>query len=81
MKTKPPCKVDGVECAQRRFGCRDECEAWRRWQEIHEQECAQARKRKMVSSDANEFMRQQSKRVRLRYQAEYEKNRRMTRDK
>lgn len=81
MLTKPPCKVDGVECAQRRFGCRDECEAWRKWQVIHEQECAQVRKRKMLNSDANEFMMQQSKRARLRYQAEYEKNRRMTRDK
>ena len=40
MRTKPPCKASGVDCPRRHVGCQSECEAFRKWQEIHKQERA-----------------------------------------
>lgn len=36
--TKPPCKVDGVNCPKRYVGCHADCEAWHKWLAVHEAE-------------------------------------------
>lgn len=36
--TKPPCKVNGVECQKRYIGCRAECEQYHEWLAKHEAE-------------------------------------------
>lgn len=81
MRTKPPCKVDGVDCQRRRVGCRAECKEWREWQAAHERECEQMRQNKTMASDADEFLVQQPRRARLRSQAQYEQNRRNMKNK
>ena len=36
--TKPPCKVDGIDCPRRYNGCRAECEEYHKWLAKHEVE-------------------------------------------
>lgn len=40
MRTKPPCKVSGVDCTKRHVGCQSECEEFIKWQAVHAQEKA-----------------------------------------
>lgn len=40
MRTKPPCKANGVDCQHRAVGCHAHCEAYQEWQALHEQEKA-----------------------------------------
>jgi hypothetical protein len=40
MRTKPPCKKDGVDCTKRHVGCQPECDAFIKWQAVHAQEKA-----------------------------------------
>ena len=36
--TKPPCKVNGVNCERRYVGCQSDCEAYHEWLAVHETE-------------------------------------------
>lgn len=36
--TKPPCYVEGGSCLDRHTGCHAECQRYKDWQIIHEQE-------------------------------------------
>jgi hypothetical protein len=36
--TKPPCKVDGVNCPKRYIGCHADCEAYHKWMDVHAKE-------------------------------------------
>ena len=38
MKARPPCKVDGIDCQNRRVGCRADCTAWKEYAEAHKAE-------------------------------------------
>jgi len=40
MRTKPPCKTNGVDCTKRHVGCQSECEEFIKWQVVHAQEKA-----------------------------------------
>jgi len=52
--TKPPCKVDGVECDKRYVGCRAVCEQYHEWLIQHEAELQNKREyhnRNRISND------------------------------
>ena len=73
MKTKPPCKVNGIDCPRRYIGCRAGCEDWHKWLAIHEEEREQ---RKRASfNEADDFMIRQGERVRQARHREYLKER------
>lgn len=76
MKTKPPCKVDGVECAQRRVGCRDECEAWKRYEAAHAEEIEKTRRKREAERDVEDFMVKSGDRARMFGRIKYETRKR-----
>lgn len=49
--TKPPCKVDGIECPRRYIGCRAECEEYHKWVATHAREKARERMDKQNEAD------------------------------
>ena len=55
--TKPPCKVDGVECNKRYVGCRAECEVWHEWLAVHSEEKEAQDAYRNSNSDACAFTR------------------------
>lgn len=61
MKTKPPCKVNGVDCPRRYVGCRAGCEKWHEWLVVHERETA--RRRQYRHNEADGFLVGRKKRV------------------
>lgn len=67
--TKPPCKVDGVECSRRYIGCRSECEEYHDWMVKHETEMEQQRKGK--KNEADDFLIEQSERVKRARHRDY----------
>lgn len=52
MKTKPPCKVNGIDCSERYVGCRAECDRYHEWMAVHEREMA-ARRQSLKRDDAD----------------------------
>lgn len=65
MRTKPPCKVDGVDCQWRRVGCRDECEAWKKYEAAHAEEREKARRKRDAERDVEDFMVRSGDRARM----------------
>ena len=49
--TKPPCKVNGVDCPRRCVGCQSQCEKYREWLAIHEAEKEAQKKDKHNPAD------------------------------
>ncbi len=76
MRTKPPCKVDGVDCQQRRVGCRDECEAWKRYEAAHAEEREKARRKRDAERDVEDFMVRSGDRARMSGRTKYEARKR-----
>lgn len=67
--TKPPCKVDGVECSRRYIGCRAKCEAYHDWMVKHEAEMEQRRQGR--KNEADDFLIEQSERVKRARHRDY----------
>ena len=66
MRTKPPCKSDGIDCPERSVGCHAGCVKWQEWQEIHEQEMTARREEYVRDRDVDTFLVDGSKRYRRR---------------
>lgn len=62
--TKSPCYKDGNDCPDRHVGCRDNCEAWREWQNVHEAELKAIRKKKQGDELVTGFLVEHPKRTR-----------------
>jgi hypothetical protein len=56
MRTKPPCKVDGVDCRKRYVGCRAGCDEWHKWLAIHDQEKAMYHGKVRDDNDVKDFL-------------------------
>ena len=54
--TKPPCKVDGVECNKRYVGCHADCEAYHKWLEAHDAAMAKNIEQREMTRDADTHM-------------------------
>jgi hypothetical protein len=67
--TKPPCKVNGVDCPMCYVGCQSECEKYREWLAIHEAEKEAQRKDKY--NPADDFLIKQQERVKLARHRDY----------
>ena len=76
MRTKPPCKVDGVDCEKRRVGCKSDCLEWNRWVSIHEAERNAANKQKQDEIRTTDFLVTSKERARKRNQSKAESERR-----
>ena len=50
-----PCKVNGIECARRRVGCRTDCEAYQEWLAVHKAELETERIAKKLEADVAIF--------------------------
>ena len=51
--TKPPCKVDGVECDKRYVGCHADCEVYHEWLAVHAAEKQARYKYYVKTADAD----------------------------
>ena len=71
MMTKPPCKVDGVDCPRRYVGCKAGCEKWHEWLAIHADEKEKIRLGREKYTDVESCMIDQTKRVNLDRQRRY----------
>ena len=67
MRTKPPCYIDGKDCAKRYVGCRGACEEWQKWLVIHEAETERNRRNKSEGHDADNFLIEKSQRSKRAY--------------
>lgn len=67
--TKPPCKINGIECPRRYIGCRAECEDYHKWLVKHE---AEKERRKLdVGNQADDFLIMQKERVKRARHRDY----------
>ena len=63
--TRPPCKVDGIDCPRRYVGCKSNCSEWHNWLIIHTEEKTTIAKKKYEESVVDGFVADQGRRVRL----------------
>lgn len=61
--TKPPCKVDGVECDKRYVGCHADCEAYHEWLAVHERETEMREAYRNREADVCAFARDTTHRI------------------
>ena len=55
MRARPPCKSpEGIDCPNRRVGCRADCTAWKEYAEAHKAEKDNEAMQKARSSDIYE---------------------------
>lgn len=71
MMTKPPCKVEGVDCQKRHVGCRAECDDWNKWLAIHKEETDKIKRGKAKYTEIKACMIDQTKRVQQDRQHRY----------
>lgn len=71
--TRPPCKVDGVDCPRRCVGCQSSCKAYHDWLVIHAAEKDAMRRDKDRTCDADGFLAGQTKRKNIARQRERER--------
>jgi hypothetical protein len=61
--TKPPCKVDGVNCPKRYVGCHTDCETWHEWLAVHAEEKEMREAYRNREADACAFARDTTHRI------------------
>ena len=73
--TQSPCydEKTRTDCPRRCVGCKISCPEWAEWVTIHERERAEMHKRRRQERDADGFMIEQGKRVRLSNQAKFQR--------
>ena len=64
MMTPSPCfdHETQTDCPRRRLGCRESCDAWNEWLEIHKHEKEMIRRQKDARDDIDHFERERRKR-------------------
>lgn len=76
MRARPPCKVDGIDCPNRRVGCRADCTEWHDYAEAHKAEKDHEAMQKAKASDIYEVEGQRWLREKKLVQSIREKERR-----